>query len=132
MNQPQKKYAIERVEYILKCKTATIKAAMPRKPVPRRVTYRQAVKLIKDGKVKLDKSIAVNEEMYHYKNIADMFDFSAYRTTASCSEEYDVDAFNKKTIPFYKECQRIKDQIMLGDSEEALRLIEAFEKMPSA
>ena len=128
MNQTQKKYAIERVEFILRCKVATIKEAMPKKAVPKRLTYRQAVKHIMGGKVKLDKGIIPSEEMYHYKNIGDMFDFSAYRTTNSYDEHYDVDAFNRKTTPLWKECQRIKDQVMLGDSDEALKLIEEFAK----
>lgn len=129
MNHTQKKYAIERVDGILEWKINQIKAAMPRIPVLKQLTYKQAAKLIKDGTVKLDKDVAPTQKMYKCKNITDMFDFSDYRTDSYNQDKYDVDDCNKKTAPLYKECQRIKDQIMLGDAEEALKLIERFSKM---
>jgi len=129
MNQTQKKYAMLRVEDILEHKARKIRKAMPKSPVKKQLTYRQAAKLIKDGKVKLHVDMPPNKTMYDCKYITDMFDFSDYCTREPRGPGYDEDACMKKIKPFHVECQRIRDQIMLGDSEEALKLIDEFAKI---
>jgi hypothetical protein len=128
MNQTQKKYAMQRVNEVLMCKAKKIREGMPKKPVEKQLTYKQAVKLIREGKVKLHADTPPNKAMYNCRYITDMFDFSAHCTRQSNGSDYDT-AAAKKIAPLENECQRIKDQLMLGDATEALEMIAAFEKM---
>lgn len=126
MNHTQKKYAMERVDGIASAKIEAIEEAMPTTP-HKILTYRKAEKLIKEGKVKMIAS--PSKEIHCYRNFVDTFDFSKHHDYNRRTPNYDPKAFKKKADVVRKERTRIKDKIMLGDAEEALKMIEAFTKM---
>ena len=125
MKPAEQKYAMERVRLIGRGKINAIREAMPLLK-PKALTYGQALRLIKTGKIKL--KFRTGKKLDSYDDFKDAFDVSDYHTYGS-QDEYDVEAFEKKVGPIRKEIRRIQDQIMLGDAEKALKLIEAFEKM---
>lgn len=126
MNHTQKKYAMARVDEIAHSKVRAIEKTMPTIPL-KTLNYRKALKLIKDGKVKMVAD--ANKVIDTYADFTDVFDFSPYHSFSRRGDQYDTKAFGKKVEVVRTECVRIKDQIMLGDAEEALKMILAFEKI---
>ncbi len=126
MNHTQKKYAMERVQVIAIDKVEAIKKAMPIIPT-KTLNYRKALRLIKTGAVKLVAN--PNKALDSYADFTDVFDFKDYHDFDYRGVRHDTKGLKEKTDVVWDECTRIKDQIMLGDAEEALKLIQAFEKM---
>ncbi|KKM86002.1 hypothetical protein LCGC14_1283340 [marine sediment metagenome] len=124
MKPAEQKYAMERVRDIGNHKINAIRRAMPLLK-PKTLTYSQVLKLIKSGKVKL--KFRAGKILDSYDRFNDAFDVTGRHIYGS-QEEYDQEVFNRKADPIRKEIRRIQDQIMLGDAEKALALIEAFAK----
>lgn len=125
MNQQQKNYAMNRVDSILEKKTSKI-SREKFKTKAKELNNLQMIELIRSGKVKLkSKDKIIKMRSWDTDSIKHVFDFSKYIT----KEIFDHEGYNKKINPYVKEAQKIKDQLMLGDAEEAIRLINKFEKM---
>jgi hypothetical protein len=127
MNQTQKRYAIERVEAIENQKLRDLKESIPA-PKPKKLTVKSACKLIKDGKVKMSGKAAPDTTI-DGEYISKCFDFSKYhdyRPGYRCSS-YDTEKYAKLSQPIIKKAQDIKDQLMLGNADEALKMIQEFE-----
>lgn len=124
MRPKEQKYAMERVEEIALQKFSAIRDALPI-IMAKRLTYEQALRLIRSGKIKL--KIKKDKKLYGYDDFSDVFDLKGHHDYQG-EDSYDEKLYKKKTEPIRKERQRIKDQIMLGDTTKALRLIEDFAK----
>ena len=121
MNHAQKKYAMERVDNIKKVKLAAIKlsCAIPYKTL----TIKDGVKLILAKKVKV-RSDCNTQKSVDRLNLANIFDFSQYHQPYA--HQYDEKSYNKLAKPVIAKAQAIKDEFMLGDAKEALKMIEDF------
>lgn len=116
MNQKQREYAIERVralrgKRILALKEKYITPA-------KRLSRQEKFELVRSGKVKVRNE---NEDFApHYW--VDLFDFSKFEAEAKAHPKFDefVDAEKARA-------QKVIDEIMLGDAEEALNLIRVYE-----
>jgi hypothetical protein len=127
MNKREQEYAIERINYLANQKLEAIKDALPVLK-PKRITYTKAVALIKQGKILINPKFR-NKELYSNDDFDNVFDVTKYHEERYNFTPYDEDKFKKKAAPIYAEVTRIKDQIMLGDATEALKMIEEFAKM---
>jgi hypothetical protein len=129
MNLTQQKYAMQRVSQIEAGKLSAIKIAMPKKET-KVITYGELAKLIKTGKIQLNtKMVSADRIIHSSEYVTNVFDTSEFHKPKGYGEsDIDTDAYEKKIAPIKKEAQAIRDKIMLGDAEEALRLIVAFEK----
>lgn len=118
MNQKQREYAMARVSAVRARKVEEIKA---RHTIP-------AVKLSLARKAELVVSGGVpaipHKLKSYYTDWPDAFDFSAYER----DEVYDKDSAAPLIAKVNAEADRIHDNIMLGDAEEALSALRAFEE----
>ena len=123
MNSKQQNYAMQRVSSICDSKIDKIRVKHTTPAVE--LTIEELVDLIIAGKVKKRKY--PNYEYYGSQPsvLRCIFDFSKFESKA----KRDNDKIIKESKSVTDECKRIQDQIMLGDSEEALSLIIAFEKI---
>lgn len=118
MNQTQRKYARERVEAI---------ASRARENVQKHYTTpgnslsaTERFKEFKAGRFKIKKGV---DSVNTYTDVCDIVEFDKETKT------------KKNTVKIQKETEQINtalnkviDEIMLGDNEKALKLIEAFDK----
>lgn len=125
MNQDQKKYAMKRVEQIERAKRDQIKKSDYTTPA---ITFDAAkrLKLFKAGKYKLSPAMKEEtnnpfERCYVYFNKAFLFD-------GEREESFDDKKFDAARDKISNQANKIRDQIMLGDSEKALAMIQEFEK----
>ena len=117
MNQKQREYALQRVNDIENARLCALKTKLTTPGVT--LTLEQRAELIDQGKVRL-KDKAREDKHTYWQNA---FDFSQYEKEAV----YDFEACKPLIAKIRAEAGRIKDQIMLGDAEEALSAIAAFE-----
>jgi len=118
MNQTQKKYALERVEYIRRNKNSELenKYTTPKK----QLSGDEMINLVVKKKVPIRKDISRNT---YRPELKDVFDFSNYESP----KVIDSKKLSMAIKPINEKAQKIKDQIMLGDAEEALKMIQDFE-----
>jgi len=116
MSASEKKYAVERIGEVLRVKQAAVYKAneIPAKTLSKKKKY----DMIKKGEVPLKPRDSQN----NYGHLSDFFDFSKHESVAKRPERCGVliDRLEKKAAA-------ARDQIMLGDSAEALRLIQELE-----
>ncbi len=127
MKPREQAYAMERIEEIAEQKFRAIEKELPVLK-PKRITYKRALVLIKQGKIKLKPNYP-DRELYSNDDFDNVFDVTEYHEDTYNFSPYDKKAYEKKAEPIRKEVRRIKDQIMLGDATEALKLIEEFASM---
>lgn len=119
MNTHQKKYALERISNLSKEKINSANEKYKIKEV--RLGDSRRVDLIYEKKVKLLPREKICDT---YTDLADAYDFSKYEVEGGYKPERDEIV---KII--LDKAQKAKDQIMLGDCEEALRLITELEAL---
>lgn len=123
MNQKQREYLMERVRNIRtdKIKAAEIKHIKEVRGAPKR--DRERWQLVLAGKVKPRKDFKADSwnrrSDYHLDQI---FDFSKYQDTV------DQKALDRDCARINAEAQRVRDMAMLGDCEQATKLLAGFEK----
>lgn len=131
MTKQQRDYAVEQVVALRRSAVCTIEEKHPI-PTRKRLTTDDLVRLVRTGKVKMypeNETRNISGTVY----LRELFNFEpieakiAKDDKAVTAKAYK--AINKETAPIRKEAARIIDQIMLGDSAEALKLIESFAKM---
>jgi len=120
MNQTQKKYAMNRVDEIVRSKR--IKLEDKHRVLEVRLTGTEKIQKVLTGKVPKRKTPCCNHNMPY---LIDVFDFSKWETNSDRGQAKVAEAMK----PVIKEATMIKDQIMLGDEAEALKMIEKFQKM---
>jgi len=119
MNKQEKQYAVNRIDSMAAEKCAAIKAKNTVKGVC--FSGAQRLKAFRDGKFKI-KSDA--KEIGRYTDLCNVVEFTEEREDEV--NESKVKAESQKVMD---EAQRIKDQMMLGDATEALKMIERFAKL---
>ncbi len=118
MNRDQKKYAFERINIAAKEKLNLSKDKY--RIEEKRLQDRERIDLIFKGKV----SLLPRGEIHDYTDLADSYDFSKYEIKGGFAPGYE------KIVSLINEtAQKAKDQIMLGDCEEALKLIKELENI---
>lgn len=117
MNTQQRKYALERVDAIVKAKLSKIDEDNKR-PV-RNISDADRYNLVHSGAVKLRQDI---DRIGFYDDVRNAFDFSTFE----CGGGADPAVVDPLKAAVKVEAGRIRDQIMLGDAEEALALLTAF------
>lgn len=122
MNLQQKNYALNRATEIKNTKINELKNKCTTKAI--QITKLEKLELIAQGKVKIKKGYKSIPE-YQMDDIHKVFDFSSYEKP----EKFDDKTYNEKSSVIIKKVTEIKDKIMLGDAEEALRLLSELEKL---
>lgn len=118
MSQQQRKYALGRVDAIVAVKTRELR---DKHTTPgRTLGNAERLKLLKDGTVKVRAGLTGVEG---YKHIDDVFDFSKWHYGA----HLDVKPFESVMARFTARANTARDQIMLGDAEEALAILAELE-----
>ena len=120
MNHNQKKYALERIDALKSIKLRDAEVKYTSKEV--KLSNEQAYNLIASGKVKLKKFDIVHKG-YGSPYLYPSFDFSEHE----CCSKLDKTNYDPIFKSVCKISQDAKDQIMLGDCEEALKLIKKLE-----
>lgn len=122
MNTNQKKYALNRVEALrdIKLREAGDKYTTDAVTLSKEEKY----KLIASGAVKIKPFNEINSN-YSSPDLYPSFDFSKYEKPKKI-DTVKYEAVSNKII---KLAQDTKDQIMLGDCQEALKLITTLENI---
>lgn len=119
MNASQVKYALARIDSIVARKLGLLVDALNDKE-PQPITPGQRYDLVRLRKVSLRTDI---NSIQTYTDVEDAFDFSKHtRKDVRQSKE-----FNDKRRAMEAYVLRIKDEIVLGDEENAKQLIISFE-----
>ena len=121
MNQAQRMYIKKRVEGILteKMAEARVKFTTP----ANMLTNQERIDLIRTGKAKMKPNHELMRLGNYGLNLTSVFDFSKYETKGSTDQKA-LQAHKKKLTT---KAHEINDSVMLGDAEEALKMIRDFE-----
>lgn len=113
MNATEKRYLLDRISCIQAAKVVEENEKYKKTQPSQEELFDRRYKLIKEGKVKLNKGC--------YKGYSSFseFDFSGH--------EKPWNHISPREEQIVKEAGRIKDEIMLGSSEDALAMIKKFE-----
>lgn len=119
MNQAQKNYTTRRINEIEneKVRVLTERCTLPAV----RLNNKQKYDLIKSGKVQLFPASKFDANNYGY--VDHFFDFSKHTHESSMLE-----IFEKHKEKIRTAANKARDSVMLGDDEEALAAIQAFDK----
>jgi len=123
MNQTQKNYAMDRIRGIERDK---IQALRNKFTHPGKIlTGEEKIELLLEGSVSLKGSdeLKTIARRYNNPNINDVFDFTEFE----CPEKFEGKSFDKEKAKIIKQSTKIKDQLMLGNAEKALKMITDFE-----
>lgn len=118
MNATQRNYAAARMKSLLAERLTALQKdyAVPAKTITDEARFRILADVqtlyFKDG---------INEIITPYTRVVDVFDFSAYERPAGYRKGYD-----EAEKALRADARRVEDRIMLGDSEAALALLDAF------
>lgn len=119
MNVQQQKYALERVSSINKRLMSELRNKHTTPAI--KVSGKEQLKLIKQGKVKFNKSIT---EVGYYTKVEQLYDFSKFKSPEKLDEKKYKPESDKLRVKY----DQVRDEIVLGDEEQALKLIQAFSK----
>lgn len=123
MNHQQKKYAINRIEALKTIKLRQAEEKFTTKEVA--LSPEEKYKLIASGKVKIKSWVEVYRNHYNSPDLFPSYDFSAFEKPRKLDEvKYNAVKENVCSIS-----QKATDQIMLGDCQEALKLINELENI---
>lgn len=117
MNQNQKKYALGRIAGLCCIKQRDLETKYKIERV--HLEDKERLELIYKGKVSLLPKDRIN---CYSTDLVDAFDFSKFERAESHKDGYE-----EKLSQIKRMAQSAEDQIMLGDCEEALKLINKLE-----
>lgn len=129
-NQMQVRYATQRIDAILALRVHKAKAGAG-KGLPKRLTVKDKINLIRNGKAGKMKVPAYSEEKFRYNrdacpSLIECYDWPqdvAYREAcekARIAAEEEVARLNERA-------QELKDSLILGDALKTLEMIQEFE-----
>ena len=121
MKATEKNYAIARVSELCRDKIGAV-------PNPvKSLSRTDKLELIASGRVKLKTKkeiMGLTAHRYGTPDIDDVFNFSKFEVPCEKAKlEYD-----NKLAEIRRKAQSVKDEIMLGDEQRALKLLREFEK----
>lgn len=119
MNQAQKNYTTRRINEIENEKIRALEAACTIPAV--RLNNQAKYELIKSGKVALFPSRKFDAN--NYGSVEQFFDFSKFVRDMDMSKD-----FQERKEKIKAQAIKARDSVMLGDDQEALAAIQAFEK----
>lgn len=114
MKQDQQRYAMERISKAVDAKIAACKARHM-KP-GNQPTTQEKLRAIRDGDAALRRHALLSWKL------DDAFDFSELTRP----DALDVKPFEREAASIRERAAKIKDEIMLGDSQKAIKLIREF------
>lgn len=117
MNQQQRKYALARVSEIKTVKIERLKKELTKPAV--RLNKEQRLSAFRKGEFTIKKEAT---EISNYTYVVDIISFNA-----ESEEKFDKEKFHKQSLLIEKQANQVSDEIMLGDAQEAMRLLEKFE-----
>lgn len=133
LKREQLQYAIERLDGLHSQKVAAIRAAGVKHGNSMTVT--ELLGLFKRGKINVlnpnarvgmvENDRRANYRYAEYPKMNDVFDLSGLIV----ADSVDSEIVTRKIEALAKEYTKVKDQLILGDAEEALKLIEKFAKL---
>lgn len=118
MNQQQKKYAQSRVSAIYERRQHDLRKLHTTPAV--RLTSTERATAIRAGKAKLLPEV---KRISNYDDVIDVFVFDGER-----AEKIDNAKLEKALAELKTEFNNVMDELMLGDAEEAIKLIKAFDR----
>jgi uncharacterized protein YaaR (DUF327 family) len=118
MNNEQMKYIKQRASEIKSQKLNEIKEKFTDKGVS--LTLEQKLQALKDGKFTVTPTDNIKYGMSWYNFVS----FNGEK-----SGKIDTEGLNKAKAEINQKFTKLMDELMLGDSEEALRLLKAFEAL---
>ena len=122
MNQQQRNYIKRRVTNILNDKTAEARKKFTNKAVY--LSNEERLDLIFDGKVEMrSKKDILSRNRYGNPPLTTVFDFSDYEDKGGLQQQ----AYSDHCKKLNNKANEIIDKVMLGDAEEAIRMIKDFE-----
>lgn len=116
MNTTQRKYALARIDALQREAEARVKDKYTVPGVT--LTNPEKMALILGGKVKL------RSDVNQYTDLIYAFDFSKHEKPAKVDDK----ALAKARAKLFAEFNRARDELMLGDAEQALVAIRALER----
>lgn len=120
MTPEQIEYAKSKIVKIRKIAySKTKKRFIVKEPNP--LTVESFEELINSGSIKF---IRRSRSLTSHHRLGDLFDLSGFNS----NPEYDHEAYNEALVPIDKAFDAAMDELMLGDSKEALKLIKEFSK----
>lgn len=125
MTATEKKYIITRLDDIARHHENNIKHVIIKKE--KTITYEELWSLITNGKLKPMEEREDSKKRYADNNTYNYLHLTFNIDKYVSRPKYKLD-YNDTRIKIYKECTRIKDEIMLGSSKEGLKLIKVFQK----
>lgn len=129
MNQFKTNYALKRVQQIVNEKINKVKRPEKKEISPaKELSNRERLKLLKAGKVPFKKDL---DQVKDYDELRDVFDFSSFEHDTIYNEKKfkeENDKYNKLVEEIKGFGDKIKDEIVLGDEENAMKLLTQFER----
>jgi len=113
MNKAQKDYAVSRVE---EHAANMIKRLKDECTVGEPLTSQRRAELLRTGKVKMRRTV---KEISNYTDVVNAFDFKPFEQKVHPS-------FARRKARIETTMRRTIDEIMLGDAEQALKLVRSF------
>lgn len=124
MNQTQRNHILKRLKSIRRRRSEEYEKSLIKKEQPQRLTLGVLLDGITDGSIKANGGRT--RKLVPWMDLEDVFNLKKFDEDHIVDKVYDkVDAFEKKLDA---EIERIEDQLYLGDAEDALQMIAAFEK----
>lgn len=114
MNEKQRQYALNRTAEIFKQKKQEIEDRFTQPEV--KLDFRQKHELIRQGDVLLLPEVDLN----YYTKLHEAYDFTNHERKAAVDHTRSNAALASLTQEYHK----VRDQIMLGDTQEAVKLLE--------
>jgi hypothetical protein len=123
MNQQQKKYTVKRMQQLMEGVADKLREKYTTESVT--LTLGEKYDQIKNGKAKLvPKSKLRNSNMYYSTSIGDLYIFKG-----EVDADFDRVAYNTEVAKYVKELSAASDEVMLGDSTAALKMLKDFTDM---
>lgn len=113
MNQQQLKYAQKRAEEIFERRLAALKKSLVVKEV--NLSFEEQIKALKAGEF----SVVVPKDSWR-RSISECIKFHGEKAS-------DTSAFDKASSKLHKEYRRLLDELVLGDNDIALSMLQKFD-----
>jgi len=117
-NREQRKYVMDKVDRLLRDKRDELKKKFTTPGVW--LDEGERLKAFKKGQYKVSKGI---DEICYYTKLVNVVDFDGEK-----EEKFDKIGYGKKYDTLEKKAQAVKDEVMLGDALEVMKLLKDFEK----
>lgn len=123
MNQQQVKYTLKRLSEIRHKKINDLRTNHTTEAVY--LSNEEKARLLKEGKVTLWKTKISNVPLNSHEKIYNWTDTVVF--PKEVKKSFDRNAFDEESSKVHQEYNKIVDELVLGNSEQALEMIKGFE-----